>query len=129
MICTKYAPTSISIIITPKTESNIYSRYFHYLKTYARNALRKPPNNKLFFQEDIDPEELEMQKRQQMYHRLQWLHSEGERLNAENKMLQQRLAELKRKQKEGLREVGEAMQQAEDRKRHLEQQEVQMGKQ
>lgn len=78
---------------------------------------------------DVDPEELEMLKRQEMYHRLQWLRSEGERLAEENKRLQKRLAELKRQQKEGLRAVTEASHQAEERKRQLEQAEAQVEKQ
>lgn len=68
-----------------------------------------------------------MQKRQQLYHRLQWLRSEGDRLNAENKMLQKRLTELKRQQKEVLHVANEAMLRAEERKRQLEEAEAKIG--
>lgn len=70
-----------------------------------------------------------MFKRQEMYHRLQWLRTEGERFAEENKMLQKRLAELKRQQREGLRAANDAIQQAEQKKKQLEQTEAEMEQQ
>lgn len=67
-----------------------------------------------------------MLKRQEMYHRMQWLRTEGERLSEENKMLQKRLADLKRQQRQGLMAANEAMQQAEEKKRQLEETEAKM---
>ncbi|CAH1117866.1 unnamed protein product [Phaedon cochleariae] len=44
-------------------------------------------------------EDIELQRRQEAYHRLQWLRSEGERMTEENRRLQRRLEELKEEQK------------------------------
>ncbi|CAH1104977.1 unnamed protein product [Psylliodes chrysocephalus] len=45
-----------------------------------------------------DTDTLEMRKRQEAYHRLQWLRNEGERMSEENKRLQARLNLLKNQQ-------------------------------
>ncbi|XP_060522365.1 uncharacterized protein LOC132699584 [Cylas formicarius] len=46
-----------------------------------------------------DEEDIQMQRRQEAFHRLQWLKIEGKRLAEENDRLHQRLAELRRQQK------------------------------
>ncbi|KAK4874435.1 hypothetical protein RN001_013795 [Aquatica leii] len=51
-----------------------------------------------------DPDEMEMHNRQEAYHRLEWMRSEGIRLNKENTQLQNRLRELKLLQKKALME-------------------------
>lgn len=42
----------------------------------------------------MEPEDLEMMRRQATYHRIQWLRSEGERLNEENDSLKNRLRDM-----------------------------------
>ncbi|KAF2905197.1 hypothetical protein ILUMI_00974 [Ignelater luminosus] len=70
--------------------------------------------------EIIDPEEEEDQRRQEAYHRLQWLRSEGGRFREENDRLQARLKELKKQQQEELLNVRKREEMAELRKTHLE---------
>ncbi|XP_074040219.1 uncharacterized protein [Leptinotarsa decemlineata] len=74
-------------------------------------------------------EDLEMQKRQEAYHRLQWLRSEGGRMNEENKRLQQRLEELKKQQREERKRAAEAAAQAEVERQNLVQEESQVKEQ
>lgn len=61
-----------------------------------------------------------MQRRQEAYHRLQWLRSEGTRLNEENAKLQARLRALKKEQKDGMMEFKRREEMAELRKNELE---------
>ncbi|EFA08305.1 serine/threonine-protein kinase dst2 [Tribolium castaneum] len=68
----------------------------------------------------VEPEEIEMMKRQAAYHRLQWLRSEGERLNEENNRLKTRLQQLKQMHKEEQRKMMEAELEAEAKKEALE---------
>ncbi|XP_044252773.1 uncharacterized protein LOC123003825 [Tribolium madens] len=68
----------------------------------------------------VEPEEIEMMKRQAAYHRLQWLRSEGERLNEENNRLKTRLQQLKQMHKEEQRKMMEAELVAEAKKEALE---------
>lgn len=72
----------------------------------------------------LDPEEEEMQLRQEAYHRLQWLRSEGDRLAQENDRLQGRLKQLKRDQKEQMRKAEEVEAEAEEAKAQLEETEA-----
>lgn len=72
------------------------------------------------------PEELEMQRRQMAYHRLQWLRSEGERMHEENKRLQQRLEELKKEQRNEQRRMAEDAAKVEEERQNLSKQEAEM---
>lgn len=63
---------------------------------------------------------MEMMKRQAAYHRLEWLRSEGERLNEENTSLKKRLQHLKQLHKEEQRKMMEAEYEAERKKEALE---------
>ncbi|RZC41247.1 PERQ amino acid-rich with GYF domain-containing protein 2-like, partial [Asbolus verrucosus] len=68
----------------------------------------------------IEPEEIEMMKRQAAYHRLQWLRSEGERLNEENNSLKKRLTQMKRMHMEEQRKMAQIERMAEQKKEALE---------
>lgn len=61
-----------------------------------------------------------MQLRQEAYHRLQWLRSEGERLAHENERLQGRLKQLKDEQRNQITKAEQIEQQAEDTRAQLE---------
>ncbi|KAB0793547.1 hypothetical protein PPYR_13167 [Photinus pyralis] len=74
----------------------------------------------------VDPEELAMQKRQEVYHRLQWMRSEGARLNEENTQLQARLKQLKRQQKQELMKSYKREEEAEQQRNQLEATEAQL---
>lgn len=65
--------------------------------------------------------------RQQLYHRMQWLRAEGDRLNEENRLLKKRFAELKRQQQEQFVASSQAIEQAEERNRQLVQTEAHAG--
>lgn len=69
---------------------------------------------------NIEPEELEMMKRQAAYHRLQWLRSEGERLNEENNSLKKRLNQLKQQHKDEIGKMQQKEKAAEAKKDALE---------
>ncbi|CAH1376655.1 unnamed protein product [Tenebrio molitor] len=69
---------------------------------------------------NIEPEEMEMMKRQAAFHRLQWLRSEGERLNEENNSLKKRLAQLKHLHKEEQLKMMQVEKAAEAKKEALE---------
>ncbi|KAK9883201.1 hypothetical protein WA026_001393 [Henosepilachna vigintioctopunctata] len=71
-----------------------------------------------------DSEEAEMHRRQQAYHRLNWLKTEGERLAAENVRLQARLNELKREQQEEMLSAEAREAEAEARRVELEAEEA-----
>ncbi|KAJ8949065.1 hypothetical protein NQ318_016967 [Aromia moschata] len=73
-----------------------------------------------------DEAEVEMQRRQAAYHRLQWLRSEGERMNEENKRLQSRLDELKQEQQMEQNRAAEMAAEAETKRQQLIEQEAQV---
>ncbi|KAF5293496.1 hypothetical protein FQA39_LY02981 [Lamprigera yunnana] len=68
----------------------------------------------------LDADEMAMQKRQEAYHRLQWIRSEGIRLGEENATLQNRLRSLKRQQKDELTKTRQREEEAEMCKNQLE---------
>ncbi|KAK5640913.1 hypothetical protein RI129_009460 [Pyrocoelia pectoralis] len=70
--------------------------------------------------DEVDPEEQAMQKRQEVYHRLQWMRSEGMRLNEENAHLQARLRQLKNQQKQELMKSYKLEEESEQRRSELE---------
>nr|CAI5855612.1 unnamed protein product [Callosobruchus analis] len=71
-----------------------------------------------------DEEGMEMMRRQQAYHRLQWLRSEGERMNEENKRLMMRLDQLKEQQRAEQQKMTEMAERAEARRQQLTQEEL-----
>ncbi|KAF5283479.1 hypothetical protein FQR65_LT13867 [Abscondita terminalis] len=83
-------------------------------KNYVNNLFKLPKEL------DVDPQEAEMHKRQQAYHRLEWMRTEGVRLNQENTQLRARLKELKQLQKHALMESQQKEEDAEMRKTQLE---------
>lgn len=80
----------------------------------------------VLFQITKAPEELEMQRRQMAYHRLQWLRTEGERMHDENMRLQQRLEQLKTEQKNEQMRMAEAAAKAEEERQKLAKEEAEM---
>lgn len=58
--------------------------------------------------------------RQEAYHRMMWLRSEGDRLSEENKRLQKRLHELKQRQKDEMKRAANIDKHNEDKRRELE---------
>ncbi|KAL3273081.1 hypothetical protein HHI36_014536 [Cryptolaemus montrouzieri] len=75
---------------------------------------------------EADSEEAEMHRRQQAFHRLNWLRTEGERLAAENTRLQSRLNELKKEQKQELIAAEARAEEAEVKRQELESEETEM---
>ncbi|KAJ8933845.1 hypothetical protein NQ314_013767 [Rhamnusium bicolor] len=73
-----------------------------------------------------DSDAIDMQKRQEAYHRLQWLRSEGERMSEENRRLQRRLEELKMEQQMEQNQAAEAAAQAETTRQELTEEENQV---
>ncbi|KAG5861679.1 hypothetical protein JTB14_038371 [Gonioctena quinquepunctata] len=71
-------------------------------------------------------EDIDMQKRQEAYHRLQWLRSEGERMTEENKRLQRRLEELKQQQRDEQERAAELAAEAEAKRQSLVEEESQV---
>lgn len=73
-------------------------------------------------------DELEEQNigRQEAYHRMMWLRSEGERLQAENKKLHERLYELKLRQKDELTKASQIDNDKERKRIQLETQQNQL---
>ncbi|XP_045478294.1 proteoglycan 4-like [Harmonia axyridis] len=76
-----------------------------------------------------DSDEAEMHRRQQAFHRLNWLRTEGDRLSAENERLHQRLKELKHEQMEEIKQAEEREAEAEAKRIELEAQEAAVQKQ
>ncbi|XP_018561820.1 stress response protein nst1-like [Anoplophora glabripennis] len=74
----------------------------------------------------MSDEAFEMVRRQQAYHRLQWLKSEGERMSEENKRLMRRLEELKKEQQLEQNRASERAAEAETKRQELAQEEIQM---
>lgn len=68
----------------------------------------------------MEPEEIEMMKRQAAYHRLQWLRSEGERLNEENNSLKKRLVQMRQMMMEEQERMAEKERMYEAKKEALE---------
>ncbi|XP_022917279.1 meiosis-specific nuclear structural protein 1-like [Onthophagus taurus] len=81
--------------------SNFSFEKFYNEKKYLDELFPLAPDAK------IDEESEAMQMRQETYHRLMWLRSEGDRLSEENKRLINRLKELKFRQKEQMKKAGE----------------------
>lgn len=70
-----------------------------------------------------------MHRRQQAFHRLNWLRTEGDRLTAENEALHRRLKDLKRQQLQEIREAETKEAEAEAKREELEAQEAAVQKQ
>ncbi|XP_044759016.1 uncharacterized protein LOC123316832 isoform X2 [Coccinella septempunctata] len=78
---------------------------------------------------EADSDEAEMHRRQQAFHRLNWLRTEGERLAAENQRLHERLRMLKRGQIDEIRQAEAKEAEADAKREALEAQEAAVQKQ
>ncbi|CAH1953650.1 unnamed protein product [Acanthoscelides obtectus] len=95
-----------------------FDRYIREKDQYLHRILPFP-----VIGEVRDEEGNEMMKRQQAYHRLQWLRSEGERLNEENKRLMNRLDQLKELQRVEQQKMTDMAERAEAKRMQLTQEE------
>ncbi|VEN44769.1 unnamed protein product, partial [Callosobruchus maculatus] len=91
-----------------------FERYLREKEQYLHRILPFPVVGEV-----RDEEGLEMMRRQQAYHRLQWLRSEGERMNEENKRLMTRLDQLKEQQRAEQQKLTEMAERAEARRQQL----------
>nr|CAH7761119.1 unnamed protein product [Callosobruchus chinensis] len=96
-----------------------FERYLREKEQYLHRILPFPVVGEV-----RDEEGLEMMRRQQAYHRLQWLRSEGERMNEENKRLMMRLDQLKEQQRAEQQKMNDMAERAEARRQQLTQEEL-----
>ncbi|XP_050514573.1 uncharacterized protein LOC126889901 [Diabrotica virgifera virgifera] len=85
-----------------------FEKYYNKKEEYLNSILPVPHPSSAF---DKDTEL--MMRRQQLYHRLQWLRNEGERMSDENNCLEQRLKKLKEQQEYEQKQATEAAETAE----------------
>ncbi|XP_072397713.1 uncharacterized protein [Diabrotica undecimpunctata] len=86
-----------------------FERYYNKKEEYLNSILPVPPPTA--FDKDTEV----MMKRQQLYHRLQWLRNEGERMSDENNCLEQRLKKLKEQQEYEQKQAAQAAETAENK--------------
>ncbi|XP_057666518.1 uncharacterized protein LOC130900143 [Diorhabda carinulata] len=97
-----------------------FQKYYISRENYLNQILPIPAKSQ------EDPEVEHILKRQQLYHRLQWLRNEGERMFEENKRLQNRLHSLKRQQEMEQMNASQAAEAAEAKAAELEKEEEKM---